>query len=149
MAAIFFFVVALMVGAGYPIQAGVNATISQYQGHPLLAAFTNTTVASLVLLVLIVAMRIPFPAMGQLVAAPFWAWGGGFLGAFFVFSSLVLAPKMGAAAYVSTTIVGTMTAALIIDHFGFLAYKPQAITLQRFVGAVMVIGGMFLIQWKR
>lgn len=115
----------------------------------MLAAFTNTTVASLVLLVLIVAMRIPFPAMGQLVAAPFWAWGGGFLGAFFVFSSLVLAPKMGAAAYVSTTIVGTMSAALIIDHFGFLAYKPQAITVQRAVGAVMVIAGMFLIQWKR
>ena len=149
MAAIFFFIVALMVGAGYPIQAGVNATIAQYQGHPLLAAFTNTTVASLVLLVLIVAMRIPFPAMGQLVAAPFWAWGGGFLGAFFVFSSLVLAPKMGAAAYVSTTIVGTMSAALIIDHFGLLAYKPQAITLQRIIGAVMVIAGMFLIQWKR
>ena len=106
MAAIFFFIVALMVGAGYPIQGGVNATIAQYQGHPLLAAFTNTTVASLVLLVLIVAMRIPFPAIGQLAAAPFWAWGGGFLGAFFVFSSLVLAPKMGAAAYVWHGMVG-------------------------------------------
>ena len=43
--------VALLVGSGYPMQAGINATIAQYHGHPLLAALTNTTVASLVLVV--------------------------------------------------------------------------------------------------
>ena len=35
--------IALLVGAGFPVQAGINATIAQYHGHPLLAAFTNTT----------------------------------------------------------------------------------------------------------
>ncbi|MCP5082895.1 MAG: hypothetical protein GY948_14505 [Alphaproteobacteria bacterium] len=70
-------------------------------------------------------------------------------GPIFVLSSLVLAPKLGAAVFLSTAIVGTMAAALIIDHFGFLAYKPQPITVLRVVGALMVIGGMMLIQWKR
>ena len=149
MEALFLVLVALLVGAGYPIQAGVNATIATYQGHPLWAAFTNTTVASLVLLAIIIAMRIPVPPLPAVAGAPVWAWGGGFLGAFFVFSSLVLAPKLGAAAFLSTTIVGTMAAALIIDHFGFLAYKPQPITMLRVIGALMVIGGMLLIQWKR
>ncbi len=149
MEALFLIIVALLVGAGYPIQAGVNATIATYHGHPLWAAFTNTTVASLVLLTVIIFMRIPVPALPSMASAPFWAWGGGFLGAFFVLSSLVLAPKLGAAVFLSTTIVGTMFAALIIDHFGFLAYKPQPITALRVVGALMVIGGMMLIQWKR
>ena len=146
---LFFIVIALVVGAGYPIQAGVNATISQFHGHPLLAALTNTTVASLVLLVAVVALRIPLPQMTAMASAPWYAWTGGFLGAFFVLSSLVLAPKLGAAAFVSTTIVGTMAASLLIDHYGFLVYRVQPITWWRLVGAVMVVTGMLLIQWKR
>ena len=144
-----FIFVALLVGAGYPIQAGVNATIAQTQGHPLLAALTNTTVASLFLLVVIVLLRIPLPQMAALGAAPWWAWTGGFLGAFFVLSSLVLAPKLGAAAFVSTTIVGTMAASLVIDHYGFLVYREQPITPLRVVGAILVVSGMLMIQWRR
>ena len=146
---LFFTFVALLVGAGYPVQAGVNATIAQFHGHPLYAALTNTVVASLVLLVVILVMRLPLPQAASLAAAPPWAWAGGFLGAFFVLSSLVLAPKLGAAVFVSTTIVGTMAASLLIDHAGFLVYKAQPITALRVVGAILVIAGMFMIQWKR
>ena len=146
---LFFTFVALLVGAGYPIQAGINATIAQFHGHPLYAALTNTVVASLVLLVVILVLRLPLPQAASLAAAPLWAWTGGFLGAFFVLSSLVLAPKLGAAVFVSTTIVGTMAASLVIDHTGFLVYKAQPISPLRAVGAILVVAGMFMIQWKR
>ena len=141
--------VALVVGAGYPIQAGINATISQFHGHPLLAALTNTTVASLALLVVVLVLRIPLPQMASLAAAPWYAWTGGLLGGFFVLSALVLAPKLGAATFVATTIVGTMAASLVIDHYGFLVYRVQPITPLRLIGAVMVVVGMLLVQWKR
>jgi transporter family-2 protein len=137
------------VGAGYPVQAGINATIAQFHGHPLLAAVTNTTVASLALLAVILALRVPAPQLATLGTAPWWAWTGGFLGAFFVLSSLVIAPKLGAAAFVSTTIVGTMAASLAIDHFGLLVYRTQPVTLLRLLGAFLVVTGMLLIQWKR
>jgi len=141
--------IALLVGSGYPIQAGINATIAQYHGHPLLAALTNTTVASLALLVAVLVLRVPLPSVTVLGAAPWWAWTGGFLGGFFVLSALVLAPKLGAAAFVSTTIVGTMAASLAIDHFGFLAYRVQPTTGLRLLGAVFVVSGMIMIQWRR
>lgn len=146
---LFFVFIALVVGAGYPIQAGVNATIAQFHGHPLYAALTNTAVASLVLLVAILVLRIPLPQIASLAIAPLWAWAGGVLGAFFVLSSLVLAPKLGAAVFVSTTIVGTMAASLIIDHYGFLVYKVQPISPLRVMGAILVIAGMLMIQWKK
>jgi len=142
-------VVALLVGAGFPMQAGINATVAQHQGHPLLAAFTNTTVATLVLLAAILAFRVPWPSAKVMTAAPWWAWSGGALGAFFVLSSLVLAPKLGAAAFVATTIVGTMAASLLMDHYGVIGFRPQPITLLRLGGAVLVIAGMMMIQWKR
>ena len=141
--------IALMVGAGYPLQAGINASLANFHGHPLLAALTNTTVASLVLLVAVIVLRVPLPHVSGLVSAPWWAWTGGCLGAFFVLSSLVLAPKLGAAAFVSTTIVGTMVASLAIDHYGIIAYRAQPVTLMRFMGGVFVVTGMIMIQWKR
>lgn len=146
---LFFIFIALLMGAGYPVQAGVNATLAGFHGHPLLAAFTNTTVASLVLLAAILVLRVPAPQALALGAAPWWAWTGGCLGAFFVLGSLVLAPKLGAAAFVSTSIVGTMAASLAIDHFGLIAYRPQPITLLRLAGAAFVIVGMLMIQWRR
>lgn len=141
--------VALVVGSGYMVQAGINATIAQYHGHPLLAALTNTTVASLALLIAILVMRVPLPSITVLGAAPWWAWTGGLLGGFFVLSSLVLAPKLGAAVFVSTTIVGTMAESLAIDHFGFLVYRVQPVTGLRLLGAVLVVSGMVMIQWRR
>ncbi|HMB78085.1 MAG TPA: DMT family transporter [Kiloniellaceae bacterium] len=146
---LFAILIALLVGAGFPMQAAINATIAQYHGHPLLAAFTNTSVASLVLLVAILLLRVPWPPLAGMAAAPWWAWSGGALGAFFVLSSLVLAPKLGAAAFVATTIVGTMAASLAMDHFGLIAFRQQPITLLRLGGAVLVVTGMIMIQWKR
>ena len=144
-----YLLIALMVGTGYPLQFGINATLAQYQGHPLLAAFTNTAVASLVLIVAILVLRVPAPQLGALAAAPLWSWMGGFLGASFVLSALVLAPKLGAAVFVSTTIVGTMATSLAIDHFGLLVYKVQPVTGWRLLGALLVVSGMLMIQWKR
>jgi len=146
---LFAILIALLVGAGFPMQAAINATIAQYHGHPLLAAFTNTSVASLVLLVAILLLRVPWPPLAGMAAALWWAWSGGALGAFFVLSSLVLAPKLGAAAFVATTIVGTMAASLAMDHFGLIAFRQQPITLLRLGGAVLVVTGMIMIQWKR
>jgi uncharacterized membrane protein YdcZ (DUF606 family) len=42
-----------------------------------------------------------------------------------------------------------MAASLAIDHFGLLVYRAQPVTLLRLLGAVLVVSGMLLIQWKR
>jgi len=146
---LFFIFIALLVGAGYPVQAGVNATIAGAHGHPLLAALTNTAVASTVLVIVIVALQVPLPQAAALAKAPWWAWTGGLLGATFVFSSLVIAPKLGAAAFVSAGIVGTMTASLLIDHYGIIGYRPQPITWLRIFGAILVVAGMVMLNWRR
>ncbi len=146
---LFLILVALLVGAGGPIQAGVNATIAQFNGHPLTAAFTNTLVATIVLFVLMLVARVPMPQASSLAQAPWWAWTGGLFGAFFVFSALTIAPKLGAAAFIATTVAGAVVASLAIDHFGFIIYKEQPITFQRALGASLVVAGMLLVQWKR
>ena len=39
-----YFFIALLIGCGGPIQAGINSTLAKTLGHPLLGAVTNTMV---------------------------------------------------------------------------------------------------------
>jgi len=60
----------LIVSMGYPVQAGVNGTLSRYLGHPLLAAPTNTVVASITLFIMAIVFRAPLPSLTGIAFAP-------------------------------------------------------------------------------
>jgi len=137
---------AIAVGCLPPLQAGVNATISGYHGHPLWGAITNTIVASLTLAVAIAALRVPTSGLRGLAQAPPWSWFGGFMGATMVVSAIVLAPRLGAATYVTSTVVGTVTASMLVDHFGFVGFSAHPVSALRLCGGALVVAGMILVQ---
>ena len=137
---------AIAVGCLPPIQAGVNATIASHHGHPLWGALTNTIVASLTLVLIIVVMRVPTAGARGLADAPAWSWLGGVMGAVMVLSAIILAPRLGAAAYVSAMVVGTVAASMTVDHFGLVGFPVRPASVQRIVGGLLVIVGMVLVQ---
>src|SRR5690606_14147037 len=108
-------VTAVAVGAAVPVQSAINAQMAAGQGHPLYGALTNTAVASLALVVLVMVLRPPAPNLRAALALPWWTWAGGFIGAAFVFGALFVAPKIGAAAFAAATIFGSVAASLFID----------------------------------
>ena len=138
-------VLAILVGALVPIQAGINATLAHHGGHPLFAMAANMSLATVTVFAGILALRVPMPVGNVLAAAPWYAWLGGLCGAALVFSAIVLAPKLGAVAFVSASIVGTVGASLIVDHFGLLAFRPTPVTGLRLMGGALVVLGMVLV----
>ena len=58
----------------------------------------------------------------------------------------MIAPRLGAATYVSAMVVGTVTASMLIDHFGLVGFKPHPLGIQRLLGGVLVVLGMLLVQ---
>jgi transporter family-2 protein len=141
--------VAVLLGSFPTLQAGINANAGAYLGHALWGAVTNTTIATLTLLTTIVLVGAPMPTFRAALAAPPWIWTGGILGAAMVFGGLSLAPRLGAASFVSATIVGTVLASMLIDHFGLVGYRTLAITPWRLFGAGLVIAGMLVLQFQR
>lgn len=144
-----YFLAALIIGCGAPLQAGINASLARALGHPLLAAVTNTVVATLAILVVMALLRVQPPSMKLISAAPWWVWCGGLIGGFAVFGALFFAPRMGAAAYVSVTIMGIMASSLLIDHFGVAGFRENALTFPKLAGAGLVVTGMAIIQFQR
>ena len=58
----------------------------------------------------------------------------------------LVAPRLGAAAYVSAMIVGTMAASILVDHVGLVGFREHPIGALRLVGGALVVGGMVLVQ---
>ncbi len=84
---------ALLAGAGLPIQASLNAQLDKFLGHPMLAAFVSFTVGALSLLLIVLLMKVPLHGVADgYKSVGMWHWMSGTLGAFFVTTALIVAP---------------------------------------------------------
>ena len=137
---------AVAAGVGLPIQAGMNVRLRELIGHPFRASALQFVVGATLLLLLSLSVRAPWPSAADIARAPWWAWTGGALGAFYVLSTIVLVPRLGGALTFALVVAGQMIAALAIDRFGFFGTAPMPITLTRVAGALMLVGAVVLIR---
>ena len=143
-----FILVALLIGFVLPLQAGINSQLRLHVGHPLWAALVSFSVGTLALTCLLMLMRVSLPAAGWLGRVPWWQFTGGLLGATFVASAVVLAPRLGAATLVATVVAGQMVGSAVIDHYGIVGYPQHAVSVERAFGMLLVVFGVALIQYK-
>lgn len=142
----FYLIVALCAGAMMPVQAGINAQLARWVGHPVTAALVSFTVGTVALLAYCLILRPSLPAWSTLAGSPWWVWVGGLLGAFFVAVAAAFAPKLGAGVFVSLTIAGQMLVSLALDHYGMIGFAARAVNGWRLLGAVLIISGVVLIR---
>jgi transporter family-2 protein len=141
-----YILLAVVAGSCLPTQAGINSRLNLWTQSPVLAATISFAVGTLSLMIYALVLRIPIPDTTSLFRYPWWMWTGGFLGAFFVASTIILAPRLGAASMVSLIIAGQMLASLILDHFGLIGYEPHLLNIWRIVGVLFIVGGVVLIR---
>jgi bacterial/archaeal transporter family-2 protein len=139
------YALAFTVGVLLILQVGINATLRQALGTPVAAALVSFLVGSLALALFLLVTRAPWPGRTQLWAAPWWAWLGGLLGAFYVLSTIIVGPRLGAAAMLALIVLGQLCASLLVDHYGWLGFPRHALTPLRLAGAALLFGGVLLI----
>jgi bacterial/archaeal transporter family-2 protein len=136
---------AFLAGVVLITQVGVNSTLRASLGSPVVAALLSFIVGSVALLAFILLTRAPWPGRAQLLAAPAWSWLGGVLGAFYVVSTVIAGPRLGAAAFLALVVLGQLMTSLLLDHFGWLGFTQHSLTPLRVVGALLLFGGVLLI----
>lgn len=130
-----------------PLQPGVNAHLRTHLESPLAAALVSFAVGTAVLLVITAAVGRPSAAVLQrLGAVPWWAWTGGLIGATFVTTSVVLAPRLGATVLVGAVVAGQLFGSLFIDHFGLVGFPVTSVTPGRVVGVALLLLGVAVVQ---
>ena len=111
---------ALAAGVVLPVQFGVNSQLRTFVGGPVAAAAISFVVATVALAVAALVVQRSLP--GSIASAPWWAWTGGLLGAFFVLASIV------------------------IDHFGLIRVPVHEASFPRIIGALLIVAGVVIVQ---
>ena len=57
-------------------------------------------------------------------------------------------PKLGASGFIALAMAGQIVASLMLDHFGLFGLVERQLTAPRLIGALMLIGGVALIQFS-
>ncbi|MBV9455308.1 MAG: DMT family transporter [Rubrobacter sp.] len=144
---------AVIAGVAVPIQFAANARMGQAAGGPVTAAtisfFIGTAVLLLVVVGILLVGRGESPALPSTTTVPWWAWSGGFLGAFYVSMSIVLTPRLGASPTIGFIIGGQMIASIVLDHFGLLNLPTSPATLPKLSGAALVVIGSIIVLSSR
>lgn len=138
---------AAFAGAVVPFQSAINSNLARGLGHPLWATLASLLVSVLMLMPVILALRLPLPSLGFISKAPLWMWAGGAFGVCFVALAVMLLPKLGASGFVALALAGQVIASMLLDHFGLFGLVEKQLTLSRALGALLLIGGVVLIQF--
>jgi len=138
-------ILAVIGGVLLAIQAPTNALLGKASGSPIVAAFISFLIGTIALGVAVAATsgRLFDPSLKQV---PWYAWLGGFYGAFFVAVAAFGAPRVGVGVLLTAAIAGQLAAALVLDHFGLLGLARHPVTLTRAAGLVLVLVGAVLVR---
>lgn len=147
MAIIFFAIAAVLAGAVLPFQPGINNVLRDHLASPLLAALVSFSVGTAAIAIIVLIVRPANPQRSLIAQAPWWAWIGGLVGAMFVTLSIILAPRLGASAFVAAVVCGQMLSSIVIDRFGLVGFPVREITPTRLLGIAALILGVILIQF--
>lgn len=136
---------AVIAGVFIAVQAPTNALLGKASGSPIIAAFISFVVGALALGLVagVTSGKLCGPGLRQV---PWYAWIGGFYGAFFVAVAAFAAPRLGVGVLLTAAVAGQLAAALVLDHYGLLGLTRHPVTVTRAAGFILVVVGAVLVR---
>lgn len=147
MAGVLWSLLGVLAGAFIAIQAPVNAQLARGLGVPVAAAAISFLAGAIVLAVVtLVTTRVQGLIIDWKAPAPWLFVAGGALGAVYVTSSVLLTPRIGAAALMAFLVAGQLVAGMLIDRGGYLGVAVREISMGRIAGAMLLLVGALMIR---
>ena len=143
-------IIAILVGFTMPAQTGVNTRLRQRVGSPFAASLISFAVGTAFLLITTLILERSLNVFtADTLAAPFWIWLGGCLGAIIVTGNIPLMSALGSVQTSIFPIAGQIVMGIIIDHFGLIKAERIPVTPFRLAGAAMVFCGLLIVTLSR
>lgn len=140
-----FFLVAFGAGVAISVQASINSQLAGGMGgNTIAAALFSFLTGTIILATIAVLSGGLVTAVATIPGQPWWRLMGGLLGAGAIFSTVLLAPRIGLANLLALVIVGQLLSSFVIDNFGLLGVAARPVSGIKLVGAVVLIGGVLL-----
>ena len=111
-------------------------------GEALIATFTSFAVGTIFLCFIAWVKSYLWGNLSAIPSQPWWKLIGGVLGAVVVFTTVLLAPKLGITAMLFFIIVGQLITATTIDHFGLIGMPIREVNITKLIGLIIVAFGL-------
>ena len=138
-----YLIVALAAGVALATQSAINTQLAKaMSGEAVIATFISFAVGTIVLFFIAWVKTDLWGNLSTAPSQPWWKLIGGILGAVVVFTTVLLAPKLGITAMLFFIIVGQLITATTIDHFGLIGMPIREVNITKFIGLIIVAFGL-------
>lgn len=138
-----FAAIMFLTGVGIPILAALNAGLGMRFGSPMAASVVLFGVALLIALTGALATGT-LGAVRLSPDIPAQYYFGGIFVAFYVIAVTFIAPRFGVGNAIFFVLVGQLTSAAIIDHFGLFGAIRSPLDIKRAAGIALMVAGVWL-----
>ena len=138
-----YLIIALAAGVALATQSAINTQLAKaMSGEAVIATFISFAVGTIVLFFIAWVKTDLWGNLSTVPSQPWWKFIGGILGAVVVFTTVLLAPKLGITAMLFFIIVGQLITAATIDHFGLIGMPIREVNITKFIGLIIVAFGL-------
>ncbi|MDU5841224.1 MAG: DMT family transporter [Haemophilus parainfluenzae] len=138
-----YLIIALAAGVALATQSAINTQLAKaMSGEAVIATFISFAVGTIVLFFIAWVKTDLWGNLSTVPSQPWWKLIGGVLGAIVVFTTVLLAPKLGITAMLFFIIVGQLITAATIDHFGLIGMPIREVNITKFIGLIIVAFGL-------
>ena len=138
-----YLIVALAAGVALATQSAINTQLAKaMSGEAVIATFISFAVGTIVLFFIAWVKTDLWGNLSAIPSQPWWKLIGGVLGAVVVFTTVLLAPKLGITAMLFFIIIGQLITATTIDHFGLIGMPIREVNITKFIGLIIVAFGL-------
>ncbi|WP_049373015.1 DMT family transporter [Haemophilus parainfluenzae] len=138
-----YLIIALAAGVALATQSAINTQLAKaMSGEAVIATFISFAVGTIVLFFIAWVKTDLWGNLSAIPSQPWWKLIGGILGAIVVFTTVLLAPKLGITAMLFFIIVGQLITATTIDHFGLIGMPIREVNITKFIGLIIVAFGL-------
>jgi transporter family-2 protein len=142
-----YYFIAFAAGTAVAVQSGANAQLRLMVNNPMITALISFLVGTTILIGLVLTTAAKeLPSLQVLSQISWWKWLGGMMGAFYISSVVISAPKIGAANTLGFVMAGQLIFAVLFDHFGWLGFQTHTVSPMRILGVVLLLLGIYFIQ---
>ena len=138
-----YLIIALAAGVALATQSAINTQLAKaMSGEAVIATFISFAVGTIVLFFIAWVKTDLWGNLSAIPSQPWWKLIGGVLGAIVVFTTVLLAPKLGITAMLFFIIVGQLITAATIDHFGLIGMPIREMNITKLIGLIIVAFGL-------
>ena len=138
-----YLIIALAAGVALATQSAINTQLAKaMSGGAVIATFISFAVGTIVLFFIAWVKTDLWGNLSTVPSQPWWKLIGGILGAVVVFTTVLLAPKLGITAMLFFIIVGQLITATTIDHFGLIGMPIREVNITKLIGLIIVAFGL-------